>query len=66
MKPIILSFPNTASVWFFLQLAHTKKVQVEGTTVSGSFTTGDVEPARKQFKATVQNKKRITLSFKRV
>jgi hypothetical protein len=64
MKPIILSFPNTASVWFFLQLAHTKKVQVEGTTVS--FTIGDVELARKQFKATVENKKRVTLSFKRV
>jgi hypothetical protein len=65
MKPIILSFPNTASVWFFLQLASTKKVQVEGTTVLGSFTIEDVELARKQFKATVENKKRITLTFKR-
>lgn len=65
MKPIILTFPNTASVWFFLQLAHTRKVQVEGTSVSGSFSIEDVELARKEFKATVQNKKRVTLSFRR-
>lgn len=65
MKPIILAFPNTASVWFFLQLAQTKKVQVEGTTVSGAFSIEDLELARKQFKATVHKKKRVTLSFKR-
>jgi hypothetical protein len=64
MKPTILSFPNTASVWFFLELIETKKVQVERTVVTGKFTTEEVELARKNFKAVVQTKQKwVTLSF---
>ena len=64
MKPTILSFPNTASVWFFLQLVETKKVQVERTVVTGKFTSDEVELARKNFKAVVQTRQKwVVMSF---
>ena len=64
MKPTSLSFPNTASVWFFLQSIETKKVQVQGTVVTGKFSGEEIELARKHFQAVVQNKtKWVVLSF---
>jgi hypothetical protein len=64
MKPTSLSFPNTASVWFFLQSIDTKKVQVQGTVVTGKFSAEEIELARKHFQATIHNKtKWVVLSF---